>query len=64
MCNFLPTMAMQFQEIVTLLLSYAEVSVCTMACAGNATAPENCREIMKSLYSGNFSSDEFCQHTR
>ena len=37
--NFLLTIAVQFQQIIA-LLSHAQISVCCMSCAGNATSEE------------------------
>ena len=47
-CNFLPAMAMQFQEIIALPLR-VKTCMCSMSCAGNATSSEKLQKYCKRL---------------
>ena len=57
-CNFLLTMAMQFQEI-TALPSRVPISIC----AGNATTSEKLQKTESRECTGNFSVGKFFQRT-
>ena len=47
-CNFLPVMAMQFQDIIA-LLSWVKNCMCIMSCPGNATSSEKLPKYCKCL---------------